>query len=167
MNHALKFPLQILLAKNYPVQFLSAEPLIEKYRNGTFQEEEVAPYFMAYVILMALASAFAWGEMTAWSFASGVAYIMITIFGVLHLKKQNNESYGNGFLSKYFTLGWVITFRMLLLSVPVGVVFVGLASIAGGDDALEPAFAILTIAYTALFYWWLGELIAESNQAPS
>lgn len=149
------------------MQFISARPLIEKYRSGTFQESEVAPYFMAYVILMAIVTGFAIGDMNPWSVASGCASIVITIIGVLHLKRQNNDTFGNGFLSKYFSLGWVITFRMLLLAIPVAVVMYALASIVGGKDAIDPAGAIFTISFEVLFYWWLGVLIAESNQSKS
>ena len=146
------------------MEFISAKPLIEKYRSGTFQEAEVAPYFMAYVILMAIVGGFAFGEMNGWSVASGIASIVITIMGVLHLKKQNDDSFGNSFLSKYFSLVWVVTFRMLIMAIPAGVVIFALASIAGGDEAIEPAGAVFTIAIEILFYWWLGLLIAESNE---
>ena len=95
------------------MQFISAKPLIEKYRSGTFQEAEVAPYFMAYVILMAIVTGFAVGDMDSWSIASGFASIVITIMGVLHLKRQNKDTFGNGFLSKYFSLGWEEDFFLL------------------------------------------------------
>ncbi len=149
------------------MQFISAKPLIEKYRSDTFQEAEVAPYFMAYVILMAIVAGFSFGDMNDWSIASGFASIVITIMGVLHLKKQNNDSFGNSFLSKYFSLGWVVTFRILVMAIPAAVVILALASIVGGDDAIEPAGAVFTIAIEILFYWWLGLLIAEANQPKS
>ena len=149
------------------MQFISSKQLIDKYRSGTFQEEEVAPYFMADVILMAIVAGFAFGDMNAWSVASGLASIVITIMGVLHLKRQNGDSFGNSFLSKYFSLGWVITFRMLILVIPAAVVIFGVSSIIGGDDAIEPTTAVFTIAFEVLFYWWLGLLIAESNKTQS
>ena len=145
------------------MQFITAKPLIEKYRRGTFQEDEVAPYFMAYVILTAIVVEFTFGDMNGWAVASGFASIVINIMGVLHLKRQNNDSFGNNFLSKYFSLGWVISFRMLLISIPSAVVIFALASIVGGDDASGPAGALFDIAYSVLFYWWLGLLFAESN----
>jgi hypothetical protein len=149
------------------MQFISAKPLIEKYRRGTFQEAEVAPYFMAYVIMIAVVTGFAVGDINPWSIASGFASIVITIMGVLHLKRQNHDTFGNGFLSKYFSLGWVVTFRMLLLAIPVIVVTFALASIVGGDDAIDPAGAVFIIGFEVLFYWWLGLLIAEANETKS
>jgi hypothetical protein len=149
------------------MQFISAKPLIDKYRSGTFQESEVAPYFMAYVILVTIVTGFSIDDMNPWSVASGFASIVITIIGVYHLKRQNNDTFGNGFLSKYFSLGWVITCRMILIAIPIAVVMFAFASIVGGNDAIDPAGAIFTISFEVLFYWWLGVLIAQSNQSES
>lgn len=149
------------------MQFISAKPWIEKFRSGTFQEAEVAPYFMGYVILMAFVTAFSLGDMDGWSIASGFASVVITIMGVLHLKKLNHDSFGHGFLSKYFSLGWVISFRLLVIAIPAAVVIFALASIVGGDDAAEPAGAIFSIAIEIFFYWWLGLLITEANEPKS
>lgn len=146
------------------MQFISAKPLIEKYRSGAFQEAEIAPYFMAYMILMAVASGFAFGDANVWAVATGFASIVITVMGVLHLKKQNGGSFGNSFLSKYFSLGWVITFRILIMVIPAAIVFSVLAVMVGGHDAADPVVAFLTIAFEILFYRWLGSLIAESNE---
>ena len=122
---------------------------------------------MAYVILMSIVTGFAFDESTPWSIASGFASVVITIMGVLHLKKQNNDSFGDGFISKYFSLGWVVTFRMLILSIPAVVVFFAVASILGGHNAIDLAGAVFTIAAEILFYWWLGLLFAESNSLRS
>ena len=35
------------------MQHISAEPLVQKFKNGTFQQSEIGPYFMAYMILSA------------------------------------------------------------------------------------------------------------------
>jgi len=122
---------------------------------------------MAYVIFMAVVCGFAFGESTPWDIAAGLASVVITVFGVLHLKRQNLDTFGNDFLSKYFCLGWIITIRMLLLAIPAGVVIFALASITGGDEALSPAGALFTIGFEILFYWWLGSLYAQSNPSQS
>ena len=122
---------------------------------------------MAYVIFMSVMWIFAFGEPDPWAIAAGVASVVITIFGVLHLKKQNADSFGNQFLAKYFSLGWVITVRMLLLAIPSMVVLFAFASIVGGNDAFAPMGALFTVAFEILFYWWLGLLIAQANKRQS
>ena len=149
------------------MQFINAKPLIEKYRNGTFQEAEVAPYFMVYVTMVAVVTGFSFGDMSGWSVASGVASIVITIMGVLHLKRQNFDSFGNEFVSKYFSLGWVVAFRMILISIPAAILIFGMASIVGGDDAMEPAGAVFGVAFEILYYWWLGLLFLEAQKTQS
>ena len=146
------------------MQIISAQPLIEKFRSGTFRESEVGPYFMANIILTAAVFALPAEDLTSWEIAAGVASIVITIFGVLYLKTKNDDSFGNQFLAKYFSLGWVITVRMLILAIPLGVVDFGIASIVGGDDALDPAHAILVTAFEVGFYWWLGTLFEQSSE---
>ena len=149
------------------MQVISAQPLIKKFQTGTFEESEIGPYFMAYMIFMSVVLLFAFGEPSPWDIAAGVASVVITVFGVLHLKSQNQESFGNQFAAKYFCLGWVITVRMLLLSIPAMVVLFAFASLVGGDDALNPMGAIFTIAFEIIFYWGRGSLISQSNKQKS
>lgn len=147
------------------MQIISAAPLVEKFQNGTFEESEVGPYFMAYMVFIAVAWVFAFGEPNSWDVAARLASVVITVFGVLHLKGQNQGTFGNRFVSKYFCFGWVITVRMVLLAIPAAVALFAMASIVGGDDAIDPAGALFTIAFEILFYWWLGLLFAESNKS--
>ena len=78
------------------MQHISAEPLVQKFKNGTFQQSEIGPYFMAHMIFTA---AF-WipaphQELTLWESERAVALVVITVFGVLYLKKQNLDTFGN------------------------------------------------------------------------
>ena len=119
---------------------------------------------MANVILGGLCVFRFVGDMNVWFIASGFASIVITVMGVLHLKERNNDSFGNSFLSKFFSLGWVVTFRMLVMTIPAGVAIAAMESIVGGDDTTGPVGALFAIAFEILYYWWLGLLIAEANE---
>jgi len=35
------------------MQYISAEPLVKNFKNGTFQQSEIGPYFMAHMIFTA------------------------------------------------------------------------------------------------------------------
>jgi hypothetical protein len=143
------------------MQSISAEPLVQKFKNGTFQQSEIGPYFMAHMIFTA---AF-WipaphQELTLWDSERAVALVVITVFGVLHLKKQNLDTFGNDFASKYFCLGWVISVRRLLLfSVPAVLSYTGILG-----EAEQTIRASLVIVCEIIYYWWLGSLFAQSNQ---
>ena len=143
------------------MQHISAEPLVQKFKNGTFQQSEIGPYFMAHMIFTA---AF-WipaphQELTLWESERAVALVVITVFGVLHLKKQNLDTFGNDFASKYFCLGWVIAVRMLLFRI----MFTVLQFIVDMDEAEQPVFTTVVIGCEIVHYWWLGSLFAQSNQ---
>jgi hypothetical protein len=149
------------------MQFISARPLIEKFRSGTFREEEVGPYFILYVMLAAIAPLLVSYKQSAWYSPEKISTVVITLLGILYLKKQNGGTFGNSYLSKYFTLGWVIAVRTVLLSIPVGVVLFALASLIGGPRAFVPAGIIFDIAFEVTFYWWLGKLFAACNPSSS
>lgn len=94
---------------------------------------------------------------------AGIASAPITLFGVLHLKAQNGGTFGNGFLQKLFTLGWVTGVRMILLIIPCCFAIFALASIVAGEDGVDPAFALCRLGFEAAYYLWLGALFKEAN----
>jgi hypothetical protein len=149
------------------MQIITAKPLIDQFRTDTFEESEVGPYFIAYVMLNTVSLLLTFGKSNLWDIAAGVASIVITILGVLHLKRQNRDSFGRQFLAKYFSLGWVVSVRILFIGIPAVVVLSVLTSIVGGHDALAPMEALAKIALEILFFWWLGLLIAQSNHTKS
>ena len=143
------------------MQHISAEPLVQKFKNGTFQQSEIGPYFMAHMIFIA---AF-WipathQEFTLLDSARPLALVVITVFGVLYLKKQNLDTFGNDFASKYFCLGWVIAVRMLLFRI----MFAVLPFIVDMGEAEQPIFTSGVIGCEIVHYWWLVSLFAQSNQ---
>ncbi len=137
------------------MQFLSAAPLVDKFRNNTFRPEEVGPYFMAHMIVMSL------GYRSAYEFIIYFAFVGIAIGGVLFLKKQNGDTFANNFVSKYFCLGWVIGVRMLLLAIPVGLICFSLVDVTNFDSYLIEL--ILILGGEIIFYLWLGWLFGECN----
>ena len=99
-------------------------------------------------------------ELTLWESERAVALVVITVFGVLYLKKQNLDTFGNDFASKYFCLGWVIAVRMSLFRI----MFAVLPFIVDMGEAEQPISTSLVIGCEIVHYWWLGSLFAQSNQ---
>jgi len=146
------------------MQIVSLKPLVERFRAGTFRDEEVGPYFLAYVILEASMWIFAYGEFDPWNLVGSMANVIITLLGVLHLKKRNRGSFGNGFLNRYFALGWVIAVCMLLIGIPLGVGVFALSSAVAGEELFPAVGLIFNVVFAVLFYWWLGVAFAESQR---
>ena len=144
------------------MQYVSAEPLINQFQRGIYKDEEAGSYFMAHMILTSIVMSCIYLEYSFIEMFLGLISVIITIFGVLYLKKKNNDSYGNQFLVKYMALGWVVGVRLLLIAVPVIVLISVLeAFFPRISDSLYCGF---TIFIELGFYWWLGRLIAKSNE---
>ena len=146
------------------MQILSAKPLIEKFRTDSFEESDIGPYVIATIILKSVMTAFAYGEATSWNIIASVAVIVVTAFGIFYLKRQNGNTFGEGFLLKFFSLGWVVTIRLLLIAIPMGVILFGWAMIAGGERSIEAIGAIFTVVLTVAEYLWLGQLISATRK---
>jgi len=162
-------PLGAVAPKKVRMQWLRSQPLIDRFQAGTFKDREVAPYFMAYLILMALfgllseegilAELLDEDTPSAYDVVHDISSILIMIFGVLYLKKENRDSFGNGFLIKFFALGWVMMVRMILIVIPSIFVIV----VIWGDDLDESVELFIELSPRLIFYWWLGKLFAASQ----
>ena len=143
------------------MQFVSATPLVHQFKSGRFQASEVGPYFMASTTVTAALWIFGFGQPGVWSVGGRVASVVITVFGLLHLKERNLGTYGNEFFYKYFCLGWVVTVRMFLLMGAFGLVLGAFGFGRDGSDA--PWVAIGIAALEIAYYVQLGDLFARSN----
>lgn len=77
-----------------PFQFLSAQPLIDDFRSGTFDDEDLAPYDILPTVLGTLLLALDFGEFDPWIAMSAIATAPSTLFGMLDLKAQNGGTFG-------------------------------------------------------------------------
>ena len=138
------------------MQILSTAPLVEKFRRGTFKDDEIGAYFLAAMIFAAVFCLLPSGEWTRWDFLEALADIAITVLGIHYLKSNNGNTFGNDFLNKYFALGWVVGVRVSLFAIPAWVVIYATLSIMGGHRLPEALGTIFSITISLLFYRWLG-----------
>ena len=138
------------------MQILATAPLVEKFRTGTFKDDEVGSYFFAFMILSSASWLLAVGERTSWDIVETLANVAIAILGIHYLKSKNGDTFGNGFINKYFTLGWVISVRLFLLALPAFAMVYAILSLMGGRDLPGPLSTIFGITFSLLYYRWLG-----------
>lgn len=143
--------------------WISSDTLVDRFRTGRFESQEVGPYFLASMVFGALGMIMPSYTMNAWDFVAGLAGFAITIGGLLHLKQCNGGTFGKGYLERYFALGWITGIRLALAAIPIAVVFLGGAAVIGGDDALEPASAVLIVLLLFAWYRYTGLLFVESQ----
>ena len=144
--------------------FISSKTLVKKFKNNSFQDYEVAPYFFVYTLLTTLAVSFTFSSSDPWSIASGVIVLIITYGGIMHIRNKNGGTFGNGYLNKWFTLGWIILIRTLLLGIPFCVTFMVIGTFIDRRDGIAIGGAFFNIVYNIVFYYWLGKLVEETNQ---
>lgn len=135
------------------MQMLSAQPLIDKFRSGSFEESEVGPYFVATLILQSLAIG---SSYDLWTIYHTIANLAVTTFGLLYARKRNGNTFGDGFLSKWFSLAWVVSVRLALLMTPILFLL--------PDFFIQLFLPEIVVALTAVHYIWLGQLISATLQ---
>lgn len=143
------------------MQFVSATPLVHQFKSGRFQASEVGPYFMASTTVTAALWIFGFGQPGVWSVGGRVASVVITVFGLLHLKERNLGTFGNEFFYKYFCLGWVVTVRMFLLLGAFGMVLGAFGFGRDGSDAPRGHDRHRRIRDRVL--WVVGRLVCPSQ----
>ncbi len=143
--------------------FLSSKTLIKRLRTNDFKDFEVAPYFLASMLLQALSMFSAFSYRDPWNITAGILVLFITYGGIMHVRNKNGGTFGNGYLNKWFTLGWVTAVRTFLIGVPVLITLTLICSSMDRNDGPLAAIAIFNITYNIAFYWWLGALVEETN----
>ncbi|MES2995693.1 MAG: hypothetical protein V4733_02685 [Verrucomicrobiota bacterium] len=149
------------------MQFISAKPLIEKFRERTFRDNEVAPYFIVQTLVVAFTNYLAFGDdPTGWDFGLAVSAVIITLWGIFHLRKKNGGAFENGFLNKWFALGWVVGIRIGLGAIPIFVALFAFSEFMGGEGAMDAAWYIISILFEIAFFLILGRLFSLSQPLP-
>jgi hypothetical protein len=146
------------------IQMLSAAPLVEKFRTNSFEESDIGPYIIATLVFQTVMIALPGGPTTWWGITSSISMIIVTIFGMFYLKKKNGNSFGDGFILKFFSLGWVITVRIFLLAIPIGMILFGFIFALRDYHLIEPFGAMIGIALAVWQIVWLGRLIAATRE---
>ncbi|MDP0492611.1 MAG: hypothetical protein Q7Q71_16310 [Verrucomicrobiota bacterium JB023] len=146
------------------MQFLSAKPLIHKFRQNIYAESEIGPYFLAHMIAIAAIAIIDPGAQSSTDRLTALHAVIITILGINGLKKENGNSFGNLFVHKYFTLGWVVFVRLLLLSIPLFLGMMALISVFDYEHAADTLIAIASLVVQVIYYAWLAMLFREANQ---
>lgn len=145
--------------------FIQYNPLKEKLRSRTLSEREALPYILVYSALVALAGTLPMTqEFNTWDWASCVLSLGTTIAGVLYAYAKNGKNAGFDFIQKFIVLGWVVSFRCLLVFIPLAVILYGAAYF--WDQATEET-GWLDVAFVFCFelvvYQRIGKHIGDTT----
>jgi uncharacterized membrane-anchored protein YitT (DUF2179 family) len=149
--------------------FWNLKALKKEFVCGQLPERKTFAYILATTVVYAVALqiiSLSPSEPTIWDWLFASLDVAIVAFGTYLAYKANGSDAGRDFASRYFALGWVITIRIFLLSLPL--IFVGVI-VAGrwGDRAAESDWegAVIGLIFEVVLYWQLVHHFGTLHEA--
>ena len=104
--------------------FINIKGLKEDIVEKRFEEKDRFIYILLYVGLYALLfeiiTSFPSEELiTSYDYAYSIMSVLITFFGTYFIYKANGANDGEDFAGKYFSIVWVISWRVMLITTPI------------------------------------------------
>ncbi|MEX0909795.1 MAG: hypothetical protein WDZ75_00700 [Candidatus Paceibacterota bacterium] len=145
--------------------FWNIQKLKSDLREKPLSEGESFKYLFANLLVYSLAM-IPFLENNIWDVYIFVIAVPLMLFGAYYVYRCNGGAGGTHFLQRYFSIGWVVGIRWLvLIALPVLVLYI----IAQGMYSEIPDSTTLTdvVVYNSLaiaFYWLFGKHIKEVAQ---
>ncbi|MGH8637162.1 MAG: hypothetical protein ACREUZ_08520 [Burkholderiales bacterium] len=154
--------------------FWKIEHLKQDLAAGDFGDQKAAPYILASVALgafaMATAGYFPYEDINLWTYSESVLFVLAPIIGTVAAYRANGGNAGIDFANRYFSLGFVLLIRLLMLLIPILLV-VSLYMLAMYDLAEPVPTTLLEVALLGLwivaYYWRLAKHIRDVTEAHS
>jgi hypothetical protein len=136
--------------------FWNVDRLKTELSHRTFTEREMLPYMIATFAAFSVAVAIPIERAQPWNWIEPAFDFAMTLAGTLYLYHCNGGDRGRDFLKRWFTIGWVMTIRFLVVSVLAAIPFSLAYALAlrhrPGDGAKFLFFASLQL----VFLWLLA-----------
>ena len=116
-------------------------------------EREQLPYLVVFVALTTIAEILTTELSNVWDYLSAAASVITAVGGAIFLYHQNGGRAGQYFLQRYFSIGFVVSIRWLVLVLAVVIPFIFLLDLAGllKDTTTWPEFVVLAVAELFLY----------------
>lgn len=145
--------------------FWRIEKLKRNMASRPLSERETLPYLVTFVALSSAALCLPQELANTRDYLGAVWTLLLAIFGTIYIYRRNGGAEGSHFLQRYFAIGWVVTVRWLVVTIPVVVAYYGVLVVAGDDLEetywYEPLlFGLLELAV----YWRIGHHVCDLAQ---
>lgn len=97
------------------MHFTRLQPLKDELAGPGLTERDRYRYAMAWMIAISVFTGLGGGLNGAWKTPTIVFDLIITVLGVGYAWRRNGGESGRAFLDRYFSIGWVINFRVILM----------------------------------------------------
>ena len=142
------------------MEFINIKRLKSALSQGELSARETAKYLAAQGVLLSLVFIPTPGaEPPDWPF---VAYPLVALGGVYYCYRRNGADVGKRFAERYLAVGWVVGWRVALVSITAVVLTVlgSLLTVGNFDWFEEPRFAVVvdvgSLSLVAFVYWRIG-----------
>ena len=148
------------------MHFISYHPLKERLQSRNLSDGEALPYLIVYLVFTTLAIGLPLNgsNYNGYDWISFLLSILTVTGGVFYAYRKNGGKQGYDLIQKYTVLGWVVTFRFLLIAIPVFLAAYLLAeglSLSSDETGLFDIVVILV--FEVLLYWRIGRHIGDTH----
>ncbi|RYV01198.1 hypothetical protein SOPP22_16725 [Shewanella sp. OPT22] len=145
--------------------FWNIKQLKEDLTKGKLSEKENLKYLITYVITTGL-STLTLGETNQVDLIMSALLSALTVGGLIYLYQLNGGDNGTNFLSKYFSLGWVLILRFAVVVLPLSFAFAFISTIFLGRTLEETDYwdMAFTSVLLLVYIWRLGFHIKETSE---
>jgi len=130
-------------------------------------EREVLPYLLVYITISTAVIYIQDPFFNVWDALSALFSTILTLVGSFYIYRQNGGANGQYFLQRYLAIGWVVTFRWLLIFIVTTVILAILLELAGMSTFSEETtwyeFIYLT-AWEVIIYQRIGHHVRDVAQ---
>jgi len=150
--------------------FIKYLPLKDQLRCRSVTDREALPYLATFAALTALVGAIPLTDgFNHWDAISAFFSVVLAIGGIVYAYHQNGGRAGNDLIQKYVILGWVVSFRFLLIAIPTIIVLMIVGDLMGllSWDSTGPFDASCIFAFEFILYQRIGRHIRDTRNRSS
>lgn len=145
--------------------FVRYHPLKDKLSSKSLSDREALPYL---ILVCALATLIGIPIVEGFNEFDAISLCLSVIFaigGTCYVYQQNGGKEGFDLIQKYFVLGWVVTFRCLLVFLSLMIAVGIIAAVLGIEVTSETSgFEVVFIAlFELILYQRLGRHIRDTK----
>ena len=141
--------------------FIDIKGLKKDIVEKKFEEKDRFIYILLYIglsaLFMELLTSLPNDEvLTSYDYASSVIYVLLTFVGTYFIYKANGGNEGEDFAGKYFSITWVMSWRVILISIPMLIVFFFISSFQEFSPTVENIILLLWSIGIDFFIYFLS-----------
>lgn len=150
--------------------FIKYQPLKNQLRCRSVTDREALPYLAIFAALTAFVGAIPLTDgFNHWDAMSAFFSVVLAIGGVVYAYQQNGGRTGNDLIQKYVILGWVVSFRFMLIAIPAMIVLMIVGDLLGlvSWDSTGPIDVLGVFVFEVILYQRIGRHIRDTRSMNS